>query len=129
MVEGTPMMPFGGYTSSLLQVEKSMRLRRARMISVLAPDEIAPTMVNFPMLGVGDFVHPPAPRGGPAAVSETVPDACINPHPRFGTLTANIRSRRGSKVDIQVPIFKDTETIAALGLQPDETPEIKMDCM
>merc|ERR1719401_1284556 len=87
-----------------------MRLRRARLISVLKPDEIAPTMVNFPLLGVGDFVHPPAKPGGPSSESSTVPDACINPHPRFGTLTANIRSRRGSKVDIRIPLFRDTAT-------------------
>lgn len=42
--------------------------------------------------------------------SKYVPDVCINPHPRFGTLVANIRSRRGSKVDIQVPLFQDTNT-------------------
>ena len=122
MVESTPQLPFGGYTTSLMQVEKSMRLRRARMISVLEPDEIAPTMVNFPLLGVGDFVHPPAPPGGPASLSDTVPDACINPHPRFGKSTANIRTRRGCKVDIQVPIFRDTDT-------PEEEATINMDCM
>jgi hypothetical protein len=47
---------------------------------------------------------------GPVFKSKYVPDVCINPHPRFGTLVANIRSRRGSKVDIQVPLFQDTNT-------------------
>jgi len=120
MLEGTPAMPFGGYTKSLLQVEQSMRLRRARLLSALQPGEIAPTVVSFPLMGVGDFVRPAAPPGGRASCSTQVPDSCINPHPRFGTLTANIRSRRGSKVDIRVPIFKDEHT---------EEGDIEMDCM
>ena len=37
-------------------------------------------------------------------------DKIINRHPRFGNLTRNIRQRRGSKVDIQIPIFKDINT-------------------
>lgn len=110
MVEATPSTPYGGYTSSLLEVEQNMRLRRSRLLSVLAADEIAPTMTVFPLMGCGDFVSPAAPPGGPASESSTVPDACINRHPRFPTLTANIRSRRGSKVDIRVPMFKDQST-------------------
>jgi len=38
------------------------------------------------------------------------PDECINPHPRFGTLTRNIRLRKGSKVDINIPLFMDKNT-------------------
>lgn len=123
MLEGTPAMPYGAYTSSLLQMEYNMRLRRARLHAALKEDEIAPTMVNFPMMGVGEFTSPPASAGGPASLSESVPDLCINPHPRFGTLTANIRQRRGSKVDIRVPLFKDAKT------SPAEGQDIKMDCM
>mmetsp|Transcript_26375 Transcript_26375/g.60033 ORF Transcript_26375/g.60033 Transcript_26375/m.60033 type:complete len:706 (+) Transcript_26375:38-2155(+) len=151
MLEGTPATPYGGYTSSLVQVENNMRLRRARLLAALAPDEIAPTMVNFPLMGVGDFVHPPSSPGGPSSLSSTVPDACINPHPRFGTLTANIRHRRGSKVDIQVPCFQDStddtpstprskrprkSDSAAEGTQDAQSaaaegkdPSIHMDCM
>ena len=39
------------------------------------------------------------------AQSDCVSDEVINPHPRFWTLTGNIRERRGSKVDIRVPIY------------------------
>ena len=31
-------------------------------------------------------------------------------HPRFATLTANIRKRRGRKVNIKVPLYIDTHT-------------------
>mmetsp|Transcript_116127 Transcript_116127/g.375233 ORF Transcript_116127/g.375233 Transcript_116127/m.375233 type:complete len:678 (-) Transcript_116127:161-2194(-) len=126
MLEGTPAEPYGGYTTSLVQVEQNMRLRRARLLAALADDEIAPTVVNFPLMGVGDFVHPPARAGGPASLSDSVPDACINPHPRFGTLTGNIRLRRGGKVDIRVPLFEEGDAATeAAGAGRD----IEMDCM
>ncbi|CAM9912343.1 unnamed protein product, partial [Phaeothamnion confervicola] len=34
MVEATPRDPFGGYASDLLRVERNMRLRRKRLLSV-----------------------------------------------------------------------------------------------
>jgi glutamate--cysteine ligase catalytic subunit len=37
--------------------------------------------------------------------SRFVIDKTINPHPRFSGLVKSIRERRGSKVDIKVPIF------------------------
>lgn len=130
MIEGTPKVPYGGYTASLLQVEQNMRLRRARLLSALEDNEIAPTVVTFPLMGVEGFVHPPTAPGGPYSESSTIPDACINPHPRFGTLTANIRKRRGSKVDIRVPLFRDKKTPEfAKELPAGETPSIHMDCM
>mmetsp|Transcript_55041 Transcript_55041/g.141702 ORF Transcript_55041/g.141702 Transcript_55041/m.141702 type:complete len:552 (+) Transcript_55041:3-1658(+) len=97
-----------------------MRLRRSRLLAVLQPDEIAPTVVCYPLMGVGEFTSPSYPVAGPVSLSDSVPDQCINPHPRFATLTANIRSRRGSKVDIRVPTFQDEKT---------EESEIHMDCM
>eukprot|EP00903_Cladosiphon_okamuranus_P014848 g13749.t1 len=150
MVEATPRRPFSGYAADLVRVERNMRLRRKRILSVLRPGEVAPTMTCFPLMGVGDFVspadtdtdadnHSDAPtaetnirmasasasslsrhRGhgdpakwhvrGPVANSAYIPDAIINPHPRFGALTKNIRARRGHNVDIRVPLFHDKNT-------------------
>lgn len=112
MLEGTPATPYSGFTSSLLHVEQNMRLRRARVLGAIAQDEMAPTMVCFPMMGTENFVYPPAAAmaPSPASCSSQVPDSCINPHPRFSTLTANIRARRGGRVDIRVPLFRDSET-------------------
>ena len=53
-----------------------MRLRRGRLLSALRSDEIAPTLVTFPLMGVGSFVSPEAPPGGEASQSEFVPDTC-----------------------------------------------------
>jgi len=69
------------------------------------------TMTAFPRLGVpGVFTTPYLPPHGPVARSLFVPDEIINPHIRFPTLTANIRSRRGAKVEINMPIFYDEKT-------------------
>lgn len=112
MCEATPARPYTGYASDLLRVEQSMRLRRQRMLTVLKEDEIAPTVSTYPMLGAqgDDGTVPPTKVGGPRAQSEYISDDIINPHPRFGTLTANIRQRRGSKVNIRVPLFRDVNT-------------------
>jgi glutamate--cysteine ligase catalytic subunit len=42
--------------------------------------------------------------------SNYLKDTIINKHPRFGNLTRNIRLRRGEKVEIKIPIYKDTNT-------------------
>ena len=52
-LEGTPRKPFEGLTA-LLKVEDHMRLRRSRLLSVMQPGEIVPTMAVFPLLGVGE---------------------------------------------------------------------------
>mmetsp|Transcript_5994 Transcript_5994/g.25078 ORF Transcript_5994/g.25078 Transcript_5994/m.25078 type:complete len:890 (+) Transcript_5994:157-2826(+) len=110
MVESTPAEPYSGFTADLRRVETNMRARRARLLAALREDEVAPTIVVFPLLGVGDSAGLPASEFfGPAANSSMIPDAVINPHPRFGTLTRNIRSRRGSNVDIQIPLYKPTD--------------------
>ncbi len=110
MVEGTPKQPYYGFAKDLVRCEENMRLRRRRLNSVLRPFEIAPTVTVFPMMGVGEFTTPPHPPGGPVSESEYVSDMVINVHPRFSTLTANIRNRRGRKVDIRVPLYQDVRT-------------------
>lgn len=42
--------------------------------------------------------------------SRFVDDEIINAHPRFPTLTRNLRLRRGSPMSIKIPIFKDVNT-------------------
>lgn len=113
MVEAVPRDPYNGFVSNLLLVEKSMQLRRKRLHSALKPYEIAPSMSGFPLLGVAGLDHSTNTRGGECEAmsnnhnnisqSDYLRDFVINPHPRFGALTQNIRSRRGEKVDIRIP--------------------------
>lgn len=102
MIEAVPRDPYGGYITDLLLVEKNMQLRRKRLHAVLRKNEIAPTSANFPMLGVEGYGHTEG-NGGAVANSLYVSDRVINPHPRFGTLTKNIRQRRRGNVDIRIP--------------------------
>ncbi|XP_051503424.1 glutamate--cysteine ligase catalytic subunit-like isoform X2 [Myxocyprinus asiaticus] len=64
-------------------------------------------------LGCPGFTQPeykPTPVERGVSKSLFFPDEAINRHPRFSTLTRNIRHRRGEKVVINVPIYKDRNT-------------------
>jgi len=123
MVEGTPRMPFGGFVRDLRRVELSMRLRRRRLLAALKDDEIAPSVTAFPLMGMPDTTDPPTAPNGPVATSEYCGDELINPHPRFATLTGNIRKRRGRKVHIKVPLFIDEKTDERLAREAVPTGE------
>lgn len=51
------------------------------------------------------------PKYNQCTKSVFLPDNLINPHPRFSTLTANIRTRRCAKVAILIPVFIDKNTL------------------
>ena len=77
----------------------------------MAPNEFPITLTTFPRLGTkDDFICPYFPPSGERLRSQFLPDEIANPHIRFPTLAANIRSRRARKVEINVPIFKDRNT-------------------
>ncbi|XP_075564698.1 glutamate--cysteine ligase catalytic subunit isoform X6 [Pelecanus crispus] len=113
MIEGTPGQPYGGTMSEFNTVQDNMRKRRQEAASVLKENEAVCTVTSFPRLGCPGFTvpeHKPTPVEGGASKSLFFPDEAINKHPRFSTLTRNIRHRRGEKVVINVPIFKDKNT-------------------
>ncbi|KAJ7406391.1 Glutamate--cysteine ligase catalytic subunit [Pitangus sulphuratus] len=113
MIEGTPGQPYGGTMSEFNTVQDNMRKRRQEAASVLKENEAVCTVTSFPRLGCPEFTVPeykPTPVEGGASKSLFFPDEAINKHPRFSTLTRNIRHRRGEKVVINVPIFKDKNT-------------------
>ena len=106
MIEGTPGKPYGGLLAHFNVVEANMRYRRQEAINELQPGEVLLSLTSFPRLGCPDFTEPPAkptPTSG-ASRSLFFPDEAIFPgHPRFKTLTRNIRERRGEKVAINLP--------------------------
>uniref|UniRef100_A0A8C7S6P7 Glutamate--cysteine ligase n=1 Tax=Oncorhynchus mykiss TaxID=8022 RepID=A0A8C7S6P7_ONCMY len=110
MIEGTPGQPYGGTMSEFNTVEDNMGKRRREASSVLNKNETLATITSFPRLGCPGFTQPeykPTPVEKGVSKSLFFPDEAINQHPRFSTLTRNIRHRRGEKVVINVPIFKD----------------------
>ncbi|KPJ13668.1 Glutamate--cysteine ligase [Papilio machaon] len=113
MIEGTPGKPYGGLLAHFNIVEANMQYRRAEASTLLNNGEVIMSITNFPRLGCPNFTSPPFtpnPKTG-VTLSHYFPDEAIFPgHPRFKTLTSNIRERRGEKVAINIPIFKDLNT-------------------
>ena len=106
-------------------------LRRTLARKHLKANEIPVTVTSFPLLGVqGQFTEPGYdPSNAVSSHSLFLPEQITNPHARFpyagppflsyimqrltnqySTLTANIRTRRGSKAAINLPIFFDEKT-------------------
>jgi len=111
MLEATPGKPWGIGFKELLDVEPDMKVRRKIAKEHMEPFEYPITLTTFPRIGSpGQFTEPFYPVSGPRLRSQFVPDEIANPHIRFPTLAANIRSRRGRKVQVNVPVFHDKNT-------------------
>ncbi|CAH1980038.1 unnamed protein product [Acanthoscelides obtectus] len=113
MIEGTPGKPYGGLLAHFNVVEANMRHRREEISEILQPDEAVMSITSFPRLGCVNFTHPPTKptpdKGGTKSLF--FPDEAVFPgHPRFITLSRNIRQRRGEKVSINIPVYKDKYT-------------------
>jgi glutamate--cysteine ligase catalytic subunit len=126
MIEGTPGVPYRSYAADLALVEQNMALRRQDMQKLLQDDEVALTLTAFPRQGCPRFTFPDTWPGGPVARSLFTSDDNICPHPRFATLTRNIRLRRGQKVDIRVPLFIDEHTDTNRPLLHDDPEYLRM---
>ena len=86
--------------------------RRVIVKEHMNANEYPITLTTFPRLGTKNSLCPDYPVSGDRLRSQFLPDEIANPHIRFPTLAANIRSRRGRKVEINVPIFHDDNTPA-----------------
>ncbi|XP_049851908.1 glutamate--cysteine ligase-like isoform X1 [Schistocerca gregaria] len=110
MIEGTPGRPFGSEWGEHKRLEENMMERRGQIKRVLGRGEYVVTMPSFPLLGCDGGV-----RGRKSVMEENsksiyVSDEVTNSHKRFGTLTKNIRERRGCNVVINVPQYLDEST-------------------
>ncbi|APA16188.1 hypothetical protein sscle_16g109580 [Sclerotinia sclerotiorum 1980 UF-70] len=111
MLEATPGRPWGIGFKDLLDVEPNMKWRRKLAKEHMNAEEYPITLTTYPRLGSpGVFTSPFFPPSGEKLRSQFVPDEIANPHIRFPTLAANIRARRGRKVEVNVPVFRDENT-------------------
>lgn len=110
MLEATPGAPWGIDLKDLLDVEQDMKWRRQIAKEHMYDSEYPITMTTFPLLGDKKSLTPYFPPSGEKLRSQFVPDEIANPHIRFPTLAANIRARRGRKVELNVPVFIDENT-------------------
>nr|AFP33287.1 gamma-glutamylcysteine synthetase [Dugesia japonica] len=114
-IEGVPGYPYGHLMGYFNTVESNMQSRRNEINELyLKNDECMLTITAFPRLGCPNFTSPKTKPDPIKSVSKSLffPDEAIqSDHPRFKTLTRNIRERRGKKVAINIPIFVDENTI------------------
>ena len=110
MLEATPGKPWSISLKDLLDVETDMKWRRKIAKEHIYDHEYPITLTTFPLLGDRKSITPYFPPSGPKLRSQFVPDEIANPHIRFPTLAANIRQRRGRKVELNVPVFHDEKT-------------------
>jgi glutamate--cysteine ligase catalytic subunit len=114
MVEGTPGKPYDHQISNFNLLEENMRLRRQQVLDLLdKKNEYCSSLTAFPSLGCENFTFPSYPPTPDIGVTRSLfyPDQVIYPgHPRFASLSKNIRERRGSKVAINIPIYFDKNT-------------------
>jgi len=117
MIEAVPAKPYE-CNGDPLQVFDNMNIRRAKINSMCREGDILFSGTAFPLLGVGDYYVPNENRRkecgdmkeNPFSKSQFVHDEIINSHPRFPTNVENIRQRRGEKMCILMPIYKDEKT-------------------
>lgn len=135
MIEGTPGKPYGGLLAHFNLVEANMRYRRLEAESLLPLGETLLSITNFPRLGSPNYTFPeyqPNPNDPDSpAQSLFMPDEHIyGGHPRFKNLTRNIRLRRGSKVSINLEVFKDENTkIPVADSPPNHPTAVHLDSM
>ncbi|KAG8198502.1 hypothetical protein JTE90_017368 [Oedothorax gibbosus] len=113
MIEGTPGKPYGALSSCFNVVEANMRARRLEVEALLGKDESLLCLTSFPRLGCAEFTDPPTKTNPKNSALRSIffpDDVVFGGHPRFITLSRNIRERRGKKVVINVPIFRDKNT-------------------
>lgn len=117
MLEATPNEPYKGYAGNYVEFNMNQR----RVVAELKYSQLqseSPTRLGlltlsvFPRMGCEDSINIPDVwhHKNSASRSLFLPDEVINRHIRFPTLTTNIRTRRGEKVCINVPMFQDSKT-------------------
>ena len=94
-------VPYGGKIDEFNLVEKNMRIRRKQVEQLLTEDESLMSITVFPRLGCNPFTDPdfrPDPETSFTRSLFWPSEGTFLGHPRFKTLTRNIRERRGEKV-------------------------------
>ncbi|EDO15462.1 hypothetical protein Kpol_463p12 [Vanderwaltozyma polyspora DSM 70294] len=122
MLEATPLSPYFNYNGDNY-IEFNMIQRRIladNILKDLNADDVKTqshklvTITSFPRLGSKNFTTVDDSQlwnhKNNYSRSLFLPDEIINRHIRFPTLTANIRSRRGEKVAINIPMYQDLKT-------------------
>ena len=118
VVEIIPKDPYYCFTSSG-QVLDQMKFMLNRLYQLAKPDTEFLSLPCVPKMGskhflkelhVDDLGMSKLIEKNVFSNSPYMDDRIINPHPRYGTFTRNVRMRRGENPQITAPIYKDTKT-------------------
>lgn len=121
MVEAVPNKPYTlSDTNSPIKAFDSLIKRRKLVNDAISKQKMfINTLSSWPNLGCKDFFQTDQKElyriedyeeYNTASRSDYVLDDITNPHPRFPTMMSYVRHRRGKKVDIRVPLYKDVYT-------------------
>jgi glutamate--cysteine ligase catalytic subunit len=121
MVETTPKVPFTIYdaNSPLKALEHHIKTRQLINAEIKAEGMFISTFSSWPNLGAIDFFQTDNhklyeiqnyEKHNSLSGSNYILDDMTNPHPRYPALMAYICNRRGRKMDIKVPLYKDLDT-------------------
>ncbi|EGR31102.1 hypothetical protein IMG5_117750 [Ichthyophthirius multifiliis] len=131
MIETTPKDPYFSKGNCDRTVE-NMRQRTKILQLNLQENEHLLYSPIVPFIGTNDFFDKKNEKSHMNDITQSlfIDDRIINQHPRFITLTQNIRQRRKEKVQIKVPIFPDINTSLDISSQEEPFPGfIYMDAM
>ena len=103
-LETTPEIPWAASAEGYLDVENNMQWRRARLRNPLGPNRAFLTIGSYPLLGSSDN----EPSESCNQHSQLLKDDIISSP--YQQLVASIRERRGTDVNINVPVFRDEDT-------------------
>jgi len=122
MIEGTPGGPYESSITEFNKVQDSMRRRRKEIEAILKDDEMLFSLTAFPRMGCPGFTYPEAKPHPQTSHTKSLfwpSEATFPGHPRFKNLARNIRSRRGQKVSILVPVYRDENTVDPFKAEED----------
>ncbi|XP_036370512.1 glutamate--cysteine ligase catalytic subunit-like [Octopus sinensis] len=119
MMEGKSRNPFGSSMADLNRIEDYFKERRKSIKQLLGPDQSLVTSTVFPRLGRPNFTFPSfEPNKNPTELHQSIflADAPLYSHfPLFNQRTQNIVNRRKERISINVPIYKDKNTMMPYG--------------
>ena len=110
-LEHTPGEPFRDSLADFLSLEPSLKARRQFVRSHLEKGQDYRMMTLFPRLGAREGTNVSFDRRANGVQrSQYLADDLLSPHARYQKFSANLRERRGSRMVLNVPIFRDAQT-------------------
>ncbi|XP_029652730.2 glutamate--cysteine ligase catalytic subunit-like [Octopus sinensis] len=119
MMEGKPRNPFGTAITDLNRTEEHFIERRKAIKQFLGPNESLVSLTAFPRLGCPNFSFPSYEvNKHPTELYKSVfvPDEALSSRlPLFLNIRENFTTRKEERISINVPIYKDKNTMMPYG--------------